>query len=144
MWIFLTLFSKIHNIITVIKILRHASLRMAFIYPCSKLLFLNIKGHALIKKMYEKSEFSNLLFDPICIIEMICMNFIRLDSPENQLFNSIYYVYEPLGGRYQSSIHCDLPKMGLIDCCLSLKSKWKNNPFSLFFPTFFERVHTTK
>ena len=32
----------------------------------------------------------------------------------------MYYVYEPLGGRYLSSVYCDHTKMGLMDCCLCL------------------------
>ena len=51
------------------------------------------------------------------------MYFIRLNSPQNQLFDTIIYVDEPLIGRPPFSIYCDHAKTSLIDCSSILKNK---------------------
>ena len=54
------------------------------------------------------------------ISQMICMYFVSLDRPQNQLLCGTKYVYQSLRGRYPYSIYCDHAKTDLIDCCLSL------------------------
>ena len=54
------------------------------------------------------------------ISQLICMYFILLDRPQNQLLCGIEYVYDHLRERYPSSIYCDHAKTDPIDCCLSL------------------------
>ena len=39
--------------------------------------------------MRKKKDFSNLLYDPMGIILLICMNFISLNRPQNQLISGI-------------------------------------------------------
>ena len=75
---------------------------------------------SLFKKYQKKSEFSNSLFPLMGISQMICMYFIPLDRPQNQLSCGTNYVFMSLRGRYPSSIYCDHAKTALIDCCLSL------------------------
>ena len=43
-------------------------------------------------------KISNSLYDNADIRPCICIYFIPLDRPENQLLCEIYYAYETLGG----------------------------------------------
>ena len=52
----------------------------------------------MLKKYKKNIKFSNSLCDNTGINLCICIYFIPLDRPGNQLLSDIYYVYETLGG----------------------------------------------
>ena len=81
---------------------------------------------SLFKKYKEKDDFSNSLIHLMDINHLICIYFIPLNRPQNQLFIGICYVSEHLGGRYPSSIslhkivHYLKDKIGVVyfQCCV--------------------------